>query len=134
MEAMEEPPDCLDASCGDEYKTSMDKTVRANKDAIVLSLLEEAPMCGYDLIKAIFMRYGVFLSQGLIYPILYTLEEEGMLKSGFAKGSMRTKEYIITPQGLALAKRKREALVQAMEDVILCIKGESHVQGDHKRL
>ena len=50
------------------------------------------PMCGYDIIKTIFIEYKVFLSQGTVYPILYSLVEQGLLYAEYGKGNMRSKD------------------------------------------
>jgi DNA-binding PadR family transcriptional regulator len=71
----------------------IENIVKSHLEIIVLSLLYERPMCGYDLIKEIFARYNVFLSQGTIYPLLYSMKEEGIVQAGFTKGDMRTKIY-----------------------------------------
>jgi DNA-binding PadR family transcriptional regulator len=73
----------------EEYKKFVDRILKANKEIFVLFVLANKPMCGYDVIKDIFFRCNVFLSQGNVYPILYSLEEEGMLRAEFTKGNMR---------------------------------------------
>lgn len=57
-----------------------EKFAGRNLEAIVLSMLSEQPMCGYDVIKAIFQRHDVVVSQGRVYPILYSLERRGLLR------------------------------------------------------
>lgn len=59
---------------------------------IVLSLSQQHPVCGYDIIKIVFQRFNVLLSPGTIYPLLYSLEEKGVLKAE-VKGSRRIKLY-----------------------------------------
>lgn len=57
---------------------AMEKIVKANLEMIILSKISEKPMCGFDIIKAISQQYHVFLSQGTVYPMLYSLEGGGI--------------------------------------------------------
>jgi len=77
----------------------IEKLVKAGKSAIILSLLSEKPRSGYDLIKDIFLISDVFLSQGTVYPILYSLEEEGIIEARYTIADTRAKIYHITPAG-----------------------------------
>lgn len=100
-----------------EYDRFLDKIIKANREIIVLSILTEKPMCGYDLIKEIFARSQVFLGQGAVYPILYSLEEEGLLRAEFGRGNMRTKRYHITPEGEKIVEIKKECFLKALSYV-----------------
>jgi PadR family transcriptional regulator PadR len=74
-------------------------------------------MCGYDLIKEIFFKCNVFLSQGTVYPILYTLEEEGILRAEYSKGDMRSKKYSLTSKGREIAQKDMKEFIKAMEQI-----------------
>jgi len=113
----------LDESREDDYRQIMDKIIKINREIFMLSALSERSMCGYDLIKEIFHRCDVFLSQGSVYPILYSLEEEGILQAEFNKGDMRTKKYSFTPKGRQIAQKKLDEFTRAMEEVLALIKG-----------
>jgi DNA-binding PadR family transcriptional regulator len=82
-----------------------------------MSFLAERPMCGYDLIKEIFSKCDVFLSQGTVYPVLYTLEDEGLLYAEYGKSNMRTKKYRLTPEGRKIAEKKIEDFSKALAQV-----------------
>ncbi len=47
---------------------------------VILQFLKKKPMRGFDIIKGIFQRFGVFLTQGEVYPILRKLAKEGKIK------------------------------------------------------
>ncbi len=113
MNGLEESQGIPDDSTG-EYDRFLDKIIKANREIIVLSILIEKPMCGYDLIKEIFAKSQVFLGQGAVYPILYSLEEEGLLRAEFGRGNMRTKKYHITPAGKEIVQMKRECFIKAL--------------------
>ncbi len=79
-------------------------------------------MCGYDLIKEIFLKWDVFLSQGTVYPILYSLEENGVLRAEFGRGDMRTKIYSLTPKGREVAQKKVDDFIKAVDHLQSLIK------------
>ena len=92
----------------DYCKKFIERIIKTNREVFILSCLLEKQMCGYDLIKDIFTKCDVFLSQGTVYPILYTLEEEGLLIAEYSKGDMRSKKYSLTPRGREVAERDIE--------------------------
>lgn len=65
---------------------------REKIENIVVSLSRQHPVCGYDIIKIVFQRFNVLLSPSTVYPLLYSLEEKGALKSE-VKRSRRIKLY-----------------------------------------
>jgi DNA-binding PadR family transcriptional regulator len=76
----------------------------------LLSLLEERPMHGYELIQALEARFGGTYSPsaGTIYPRLAKLEEEGLV-TRVADG--RKSVYEITDAGRAEVEARRDELV-----------------------
>ena len=85
----------------DKYETQMKKGVL---DMIVLKLLSKEEMYGYQLISELKLKSGerFFLKEGTLYPILYRLEDDGLVKSFWkqteGKGVPR-KYYEITSEG-----------------------------------
>lgn len=80
---------------------------------MVLSLLDQEPMYGYQMIKEIARRSGgVFaFKEGTLYPILHSLEAEGLIESYWLgkEGSRQRKYYRLTRQGKqGLAARQQE--------------------------
>ena len=92
---MDDPP-------SDNCEEFMSPIVKAGKELLVLSMILEHPMSGYDLIRKIFSKTSVLLSQGSVYPILYVFEEEGLLQASYRKGDMRTKIYHFYINGYTL--------------------------------
>jgi len=73
---------------------------------VLLELLQERPMHGYEMIKALEEKTGGFYtpSPGSIYPTLQMLEDSGMVTSAEVEGK---KVYTITDAGrAALAERQ----------------------------
>lgn len=106
----------------EEYKKSVDRIVKANREIFVLCVLADKPMCGYDVIKEILIRCNVFLSQGNVYPILYSLEEEGILRAEFSRGNMRSKLYFIAPEQRDTVQKKIDLFANAMESMLFFVK------------
>lgn len=79
---------------------------------LILSLIDEKSMYGYEMIKEIEERSsGVFsFKEGTLYPILHTLEAEGMLEAYWdeSEGNRKRKYYTITDKGRHHMKEKHE--------------------------
>ncbi len=116
VKSLVDMPDLFESE-EDSCKKFVDRIVKTNREIFILYSLLERQMCGYDLIKEIFLKCNVFLSQGTVYPILYTLEEEGMLYAEYTKGDMRSKKYRLTPKGKEIAQRDIKEFIKAMEQI-----------------
>lgn len=75
----------------------------------LLSLLDQAPGHGYDLMKRLEERSGGLYqaSAGTIYPVLQQLEDEGLVRSRESDGK---KVYEITDAGRAELGRQEDAV------------------------
>jgi PadR family transcriptional regulator PadR len=86
---------------------------RGSTTVLVLSLLSEGPMYGYQISKELAARSGgVFdFKEGTLYPALHRMEKEGLMTSYWEvveEGPSR-KYYAITDQGRdALADRSQD--------------------------
>ena len=85
-------------------------------DYVILGLLSEGPLTGYQIKKIVDMRFRFFWSEsyGQIYPGLKSLREHGLIEETdlTAKRSRAQKTYCITPDGMAAL---REWLKQPVE-------------------
>jgi PadR family transcriptional regulator, regulatory protein PadR len=77
---------------------------------IILKLLSEREMYGYEIIQVVHERTDRALEwkEGTLYPWLHSLEQDGLIRSTWresAAGRQR-KYYVITPSGLAAMTRK----------------------------
>lgn len=73
-------------------------------DMVVLRLVEEKSTYGYEIIQQLEQRgEGFFnLKEGTLYPVLYRLEDSGLIESFWQNGEGRTapkKYYTITEKG-----------------------------------
>ena len=66
-------------------------------DLLILRLLAENEMYGYELVQAITARTGaaISLGEGVVYPALHALEQEGALRSRRKLVNGRTRVYYI---------------------------------------
>jgi len=119
--SVENVPDLCESQ-EDYCKKFVDRIIKTNREVFIMSSLLEKQMCGYDLIKEIFLKCDVFLSQGTVYPILYTLEGEKLLHAEYSEGNMRSKNYRLTSKGREVAKKDVEEFAKALEQVSLLLK------------
>jgi len=92
-------------------KDALEHFVKRHFETIVLSILSEHPMCGYDVIKTIYQRYHASLSQGTVYSLLYLLESKGLLTVDVSDS--RSKVYVLTEQGRKRAESQIKDFVVA---------------------
>lgn len=104
---------------------AIDKSlVSGSTTTLILRLLEEKDMYGYEMIELLKKRSkNVFeLKAGTLYPLLHALENRGLLSSyeSEANGKIR-KYYQITKTGRRFLKEKKEEwkiYAQAVTDVL----------------
>jgi PadR family transcriptional regulator PadR len=98
-------------------------------ELMILRLLQDHEMYGYEIVQAIRAETGdvVSLGEGVVYTVLHALERDGALKSRRKKVEGRSRiYYAVTATGL---KRYRDlaqswtALADAIQSVI---KGNRH--------
>jgi len=86
--------------------------LKGSTTILILSLLERKSMYGYEMIKEIELKSnGVFsFKEGTLYPILHSLEGEGLVESFWSEGdgARKRKYYKITEKGKGQLKEKQE--------------------------
>lgn len=90
----------------ERYERQMKKGVL---EILVLKLLNEKEQYGYQLISELRSRSGEYfaLKEGTLYPILYRLEDDGLVTSRWSepKGKEVSKKYYrITEKGADVLK------------------------------
>ena len=80
--------------------------MRSSADLVVLTLLREKPMYGYEILVSLSDRgNGQFqFKQGTLYPLLYRLEREGWIKAKWETppSAKKRKVYSLTRDGEAV--------------------------------
>lgn len=109
----------------EKYERQMKKGVL---DMLVLKLLEQEPRYGYQLITNLKEKSnGIFsLKEGTLYPILYRLEDEGMIQSEWSgpEGKQLPRKYY------AITEKGRAALLQIAEIWNQISSGINHIMED----
>lgn len=80
---------------------------RATSPLVVLRLLTEKPMYGYELTQAMKQRSGNAYTISVLYPVIYRLEEQGyvsVVRSEVVDGRARS-YYGITSAGQAYLEK-----------------------------
>lgn len=85
--------------------------LKGSTSMLVLSLLEEQNMYGYQMIRELSQKsQNVFeLKEGTLYPILHALEEKNYISSYWDEtGTKKRKYYSITKEGKKHLKEKKQ--------------------------
>lgn len=108
---------------------AIDKSlVSGSTSMLLLRLLEEKDMYGYEMIETLESRSNhVFsLKAGTLYPLLHSLEEKGYLTSyGNEVNGKTRKYYSITKNGRNYLKDKKKEWQEYQTAVtnVLCMEG-----------
>ena len=99
--------------------------VKNNSESLLLFLIGQQPMYGYQIIKELEKRsQGYFIfKEGTLYPALHRLEKLGLITGKWQTeaGGRRRRYYHITEKGLrhmALKKTEWQDFLKAMERII----------------
>jgi len=84
-------------------------------DSLLLCILSEQPMYGYQIIKELRSRSGGYFNfkEGTLYPALHRLESDGLIQGKWEKlpNGQQRKYYYITEKGrIRLLEKKDEWL------------------------
>lgn len=85
-------------------------------ELLILRLLSQRSMYGYELVKTIRLATGeaISLGEGVVYPILHSLERAGALRTRRKKISGRTRVYYsVTAKG----RRRLSSLTEDWERI-----------------
>ncbi|MEM3153586.1 MAG: PadR family transcriptional regulator [Candidatus Bathyarchaeia archaeon] len=93
--------------------------VRGFSRVIILWLLSQKPLSGYSVIKELKKLTGWSFHSGVVYPLLYELEENKLIAGKWVKkGRRRIKYYSATKNGLMILDRVREVLRMPVKEVL----------------
>ena len=92
-------------------KEAQVKLTKGLLDMIVLELLKNEPMHGYQLIINIRRGFGVYLGPSTVYPMLGMLEKKKQVKSEWDMTHERPRKvYSLTPEGQNLLSVTEDSL------------------------
>jgi len=93
------------------------RIIRNFLDILILLILHERPMSGYEIITFILERFRVFLSAGSVYSMLHVMEREKLIR-GYWDGKRQV--YILTEKGETLAE-VTPTLSDTIQNLVLSI-------------
>jgi DNA-binding PadR family transcriptional regulator len=79
----------------------LEKFVKTFLDILVLTVLNNGALCGYEILAQIHEKLNVLISPGTLYPLLHMLEKKGIIES---RPNNRKKDYELTRKGLEMFK------------------------------
>jgi len=86
------------------------RVIKNFMDILILSELKKGPMSGYDIIGLIHRRFGVLVSSGTVYSLLYSMERNGLIKGVW---NQRKRVYILAEKG----EQNIKVLTKANEEI-----------------
>jgi PadR family transcriptional regulator PadR len=93
-------------------RTAIDSAKKGSADLLILALVDEQALHGYDIARRIEERSGGTLHFTLasLYATLYRLEERGFIRGRWVEksGQRRRRYYRITDNGRAVLAAQRE--------------------------
>jgi PadR family transcriptional regulator PadR len=104
--------------------TPRDQMRKGSTDFLILSLLAEGPMYGYEISQKLAQRSGGYfeMKEGLLYPALHRMQQNGWLSSKWQEiDGRKRKYYTLTPQGKkALGEQAYEwkTFIERLGDVL----------------
>jgi len=72
------------------------RIIKSFMDVLILAELKNNPVSGYDVIAYIHNKFGILVSSGTVYSLLYSLERENLINGIWAK---RKRVYELTEKG-----------------------------------
>jgi len=99
--------------------------IRGMSRSIILWLVNQKPMSGYSIVKEMKRLTGQNIHSGIVYPLLYELEENGLIVGEWSqKGRRRIKYYTITEKGKKLLNKIKELFEMPVKEVLKDLIGE----------
>jgi PadR family transcriptional regulator PadR len=98
-------------------------------ELLILKLLQDREMYGYEIVQAIARQTGQTVSpgEGVIYPLLHALEKEGALKAQSRPVGGRTRIYYgLTAKGVRLLFDRTDEWTRMVRVVSQVLRGPSH--------
>ena len=98
-------------------------------ELLILRLLQDREMYGYEIVRAIRLasRETLSVGEGVIYPLLHALEKDGALKSRRQPAGPRTRVYYtLTAKGVRRLFDLTDQWSQVNGAVAAILKGGAH--------
>jgi len=97
-----------------------EKLIKHFLDIIILFELKNSNcLSGYDILAFLHNRFGLLISSGTVYSLLYSLERKGMIEGSFGEGK---RIYSLTDQGtktINAVSRSKEGILKFMQTLFI---------------
>jgi PadR family transcriptional regulator PadR len=107
---------------------------RSDLDALILGVLRNEALHGYDIAKRIrdLSNKCLKIGEGQLYPTLHRLEDEGSVQAEWVQqeGKPARKVYSITPEGTVELDKQQKAWQQFAEGVNQVFAGKKLIKED----
>ena len=77
-------------------KKIQERMIKSFMDILIMSELRNAPLSGYDVISYINSKFGILVSSGTVYSLLYSLERKGLVEGIWVE---KKRTYKLTEKG-----------------------------------
>ena len=91
-------------------KTLHRRVIKSFMDILILAELKNNAMSGYDAISYIHRKYGILLSSGTVYSLMYSMERNGLIE---ARWNTRKRVYVLTEKG----EQNLEIITKANDEI-----------------
>lgn len=98
-------------------------------ELMILRLLQDREMYGYEIVQAIREESGGVISfgEGVVYPVLHGLEHDGALTSRRKAVAGRSRQYYaVTAQGTQRYRQLAQTWTSLTDAIRMALKGASH--------
>jgi len=86
------------------------RVIKSFMDILVLAELKNSQMSGYDVISYIHKKYGILMSSGTVYSLMYSMERKGLIK---ARWNQRKRVYVLTEK----AEQNIETIIKVNKEI-----------------
>lgn len=112
----------------EEEEDLIKATLRGFSRAIILWMVSKKRMSGYMITKEMKRLTGRSFTSGVVYPLLYELEEMRFIAGEWMqRGRRRIKYYSITEEGINLLNRLRELFEMPVREVLTDLLGKTEI-------
>lgn len=86
------------------------RVIKSFMDILILAELRKSSLSGYDIIDLIHKKFGILVSSGTVYSLLYSLERDDLIKGLW---NQRKRVYILTEKG----EQNTKVITNANEEI-----------------
>lgn len=108
-------------------KEDREKFYKTFLDVVILVLLiKDGPMTGYRIISRVYEAFGILVAPSVIYPMLYSIKERGLIKE--KPITNRSRIFSATEKGKSWVAKRVKALAYLLADLERRLENESNKQ------